>query len=90
MVLLRSGRSAQSREDTKLPQMKGSGEDCRQLHLVTGGGGYVGYQLGLALLSKGHHVKLLDIREPDGELHQDMIYQKVFKSLIHIIIHGVF
>ncbi|XP_074648240.1 short-chain dehydrogenase/reductase family 42E member 1-like [Tubulanus polymorphus] len=46
-------------------------------HVVTGGGGYLGYKLGLYLLERGIHVTLFDCRdEPYGEMKPGMTYVK--------------
>lgn len=38
----------------------------KQNHLVTGGGGYVGCRLAKALIEKGHHVVLFDVKTPEN------------------------
>jgi nucleoside-diphosphate-sugar epimerase len=39
--------------------------------VIVGGGGYIGYHIGLDLVIKGHSVVLLDLREPDVEWVED-------------------
>jgi len=41
--------------------------------VIVGGGGYIGYHIGVDLVTKGHEVLLLDIREPDEEWVQDAL-----------------
>ncbi|KAK3593618.1 hypothetical protein CHS0354_025510 [Potamilus streckersoni] len=47
------------------------------MHLITGGGGYVGFWLGKTLVKKGHHVLLIDLRPPIWTLHNDMEFIQV-------------
>ncbi len=49
----------------------------KECHLVTGGGGYPGFRLGLALHKKGHAVILFDIREPSEAMPDGMKFIKV-------------
>ena len=41
--------------------------------VIVGGGGYIGYHIGVDLVTKGHHAILLDIREPDSEWVEDAL-----------------
>lgn len=45
--------------------------------LVTGGGGYLGYNLGCALVRSGIAVVLFDIRKPKGEIPSGAEFFKV-------------
>ena len=49
----------------------------QKVHVVTGGGGYAGFRLGCALASKGHHVKLFDVRCPKGDLPENITFVQV-------------
>lgn len=50
----------------------------RELHVITGGGGYVGFHLGKHLSHLGHDVLLLDLRpRPYGHLDDNMTYVRV-------------
>lgn len=48
----------------------------QEVHLVTGGGGYVGFWLGRKLAQQGHRVLLIDIREPTWTLQENMEFFK--------------
>ena len=72
MVHLRSGQSTNMSGDTAL----------QQCHLVTGGGGYVGYRLGLALYKQGHKVVLVDVREPADVLPDNMSFIQVHLPIL--------
>ena len=52
----------------------------QQCHLVTGGGGYAGFRLGLALRKAGHKVALYDVREPVEPLPDDITFIQVTVS----------
>ena len=53
----------------------------KEIHVVTGGGGFPGFTLGKRLAQSGHHVRLLDITEPVWELEDGMEFIKVLKQL---------
>ncbi|KAH9494403.1 hypothetical protein Btru_021811 [Bulinus truncatus] len=44
----------------------------KEVHVITGGGGFPGFSLGKGLVKKGHRVRLFDIREPVWELEEGM------------------
>ena len=44
---------------------------------MTGGGGYSGYKLGLALLAEGYHVILFDLNEPKDGVPEGITFIKV-------------
>ncbi|KAK3802620.1 hypothetical protein RRG08_010391 [Elysia crispata] len=48
----------------------------KEIHVVTGGGGFPGFTLGRRLAQSGHHVRLLDITEPVWELEDGMEFIK--------------
>ncbi|RUS85401.1 hypothetical protein EGW08_006844 [Elysia chlorotica] len=48
----------------------------KEIHVVTGGGGFPGFTLGKRLAKSGHQVRLLDITEPVWELEDDMEFIK--------------
>ncbi|XP_069123999.1 short-chain dehydrogenase/reductase family 42E member 1-like isoform X2 [Argopecten irradians] len=48
----------------------------KELHLITGGGGYPGYTLGQQLIERGHNVLLLDLREPKWPMMEGMTFVK--------------
>ena len=49
----------------------------QEVHLVTGGGGYSGYKLGLALLAEGYRVILFDLNEPKDGVPEGITFIKV-------------
>lgn len=68
MVVTRSGREVKiSKQDV----------DKKEVHLVTGGGGYAGFWLGRRLASKGHRVLVVDVREPVWTLQENMEFHMV-------------
>ncbi|XP_050392992.2 short-chain dehydrogenase/reductase family 42E member 1 [Patella vulgata] len=48
----------------------------KELHVITGGGGYPGFCLGKELIKRGHRVRLIDIREPIWDLLDGMEFVK--------------
>ncbi|GFO23641.1 short-chain dehydrogenase/reductase family 42e member 1-like [Plakobranchus ocellatus] len=63
----------------------------KEIHVVTGGGGFPGFTLGKRLAQSGHHVKLLDISEPVWELEDGMEFIKgsvVDKAVLAEVIAG--
>ncbi|ESO83455.1 hypothetical protein LOTGIDRAFT_197313 [Lottia gigantea] len=51
-------------------------ETDKEVHVITGGGGYPGFCLGKQLIHDGHLVRLLDIREPTTDLLDGMEFIK--------------
>ncbi len=52
--------------------------ECDQeCHLVTGGGGYAGLNLGIALNKEGHRVILFDLHEPLYPVPEDITFVQV-------------
>ena len=49
----------------------------KEIHVVTGGGGYAGFALGKYLAKKGHNVRLVDVREPVWDLEDGLEFFKV-------------
>jgi len=52
-----------------------------ELHLVTGGGGYPGFRLAMALLKRGHRVRLLDLHPLRDVLPEGVTFIQV--SITH-------
>ncbi|XP_012939561.1 short-chain dehydrogenase/reductase family 42E member 1 isoform X1 [Aplysia californica] len=48
----------------------------KEIHVVTGGGGFPGFSLAKYLARKGHHVKLIDVKEPVWDLEANMEFIK--------------
>lgn len=53
-----------------------------ELHVITGGGGFVGQHIAKALREKGHQVVLFDVRKPketsDAEMKFIQVSHKIF------------
>lgn len=49
----------------------------QEVHLVTGGGGYPGYNLGKKLAELGHQVILFDLKAPVWPLKENMEFIQV-------------
>ena len=49
----------------------------REVHLITGGGGFAGFWLGKRLAGNGHHVILVDIATPKWTLEDNMEFKQV-------------
>ncbi|GFR84344.1 short chain dehydrogenase/reductase family 42E member 1 [Elysia marginata] len=63
----------------------------KEIHVVTGGGGFPGFTLGKKLAQNGHQVRLLDIAEPVWELEDGMEFIKgsvVDKTIVAEAIEG--
>ena len=54
----------------------------KEIHVVTGGGGFPGFTLGKRLAQSGHLVRLLDISEPAWELEDGMEFIKVIYTQV--------
>ncbi|KAL4240509.1 hypothetical protein ACF0H5_001300 [Mactra antiquata] len=83
MVTTRSGRKSEAVDN---------GNDKREVHLVTGGGGYAGFWLGRRLASKGHRVLVVDVREPVWTLQENMEFRLcdlTFKDEVMSLFDGV-
>lgn len=61
----------------KLPERAGAPGNRSRRTVVTGGGGYLGYHLGCALVRSGIAVVLFDVRKPKWELPNGAHFVKV-------------
>ena len=52
-------------------------EQVSEVHVVTGGGGYVGLRLGRKLAEQGHQVMLFDVRKPVEKLPSNVQFVTV-------------
>ena len=71
---------------TMVVTRSGSGDQCRHLeiHLITGGAGYIGRRLALGLRNRGHLVRLFDWTEPSVDMSEDegITFVKVKNSVV--------
>jgi nucleoside-diphosphate-sugar epimerase len=51
-----------------------------KVHVITGGGGYPGFNLGKTLAERGKTVILVDIIEPIWPLHENISFIKVTQA----------
>ena len=52
----------------------------KEMHVITGGGGYAGLRLAKALCDKGHNVTLFDVQVPIDTFPDSCKFVKVCKS----------